>query len=305
VFARRTRDFGWIAFALIAIASSSIRAEVPCDSLLRTFDSIAPDAGPIAFRSEEGVGGVSVSATFSIAETTPVPRGIGCPSGETQGFSMGVSHDALILLVVAVETTGAVEALNGNSGPAFVVPQIQPDGWTIGVVYSLAPPMETIVYSPEGDPVVSVYYEGVPDALAGVVGAWTTPLTWDSGLGSPAVANVVVIDGASVAAGFQHGSVTLYGHPEPRFIRGDTNGDAVIDISDVVWLLSELFLGGPSIDCPIASEANADGLVDVADAVHIASYIFLGGPQPASPSPNCGSLPDLPLEGCPGGGGCL
>ena len=69
---------------------------------------------------------------------------------------------------------------------------------------------------------------------------------------------------------------------EPTFIRGDANGDGVIDLGDVVFLLNYLFkFGDPP--CPLqAGDANCDGAVDLGDVVYLINYLYKGGPPPSS-----------------------
>jgi hypothetical protein len=63
-------------------------------------------------------------------------------------------------------------------------------------------------------------------------------------------------------------------------LRGDPNGDGVIDIVDVVYLINYLFLGGPPPDPMAAGDATCDGVVDAADVVHLLNYLFVNGPPP-------------------------
>lgn len=60
--------------------------------------------------------------------------------------------------------------------------------------------------------------------------------------------------------------------------RGDCNGDGGIDISDVIYLINYLFIGGPAPDPVQAGDANLDGTVNIADAVYLINYLFIGGP---------------------------
>jgi hypothetical protein len=67
------------------------------------------------------------------------------------------------------------------------------------------------------------------------------------------------------------------------FTCGDANGEGVVDVSDVVYLVSYLFLGG---DPPVpmqAGDVNLDGIVDSADVVYLINYLFKGGPPPCNP----------------------
>jgi uncharacterized delta-60 repeat protein len=62
--------------------------------------------------------------------------------------------------------------------------------------------------------------------------------------------------------------------------RGDANGDGVIDIVDVVYLLNYLFVYGPAPEPLETGDANCDGVVDVSDIVYLLNYLFVGGPAP-------------------------
>lgn len=77
-----------------------------------------------------------------------------------------------------------------------------------------------------------------------------------------------------------------------EFRRGDANSDFKFDISDGIYILNYLFLGGPGTTCFDAMETNDDGNVDISDAVAIFGYLFLGRAAPPPPGPNaCGPDP--------------
>jgi len=61
---------------------------------------------------------------------------------------------------------------------------------------------------------------------------------------------------------------------------GDSNGDGIINISDLTYLLCVIFIW-PS-PCPIspAADFNCNGIFNIADVVYGISYIFSGGPPP-------------------------
>ncbi len=78
---------------------------------------------------------------------------------------------------------------------------------------------------------------------------------------------------------------------EPRFQRGELNGDGQRDISDPVKLLFYLF--GPKIEisCLDAGDTNDDGDIDVTDVVYFLEYLFLTGEALPSPSAACDEDP--------------
>ncbi len=64
------------------------------------------------------------------------------------------------------------------------------------------------------------------------------------------------------------------------WVRGDANGDTVIDISDPVASLQYQFLAGVAPECPPALDTNEDGIVDLTDPVHDLNVLFLGAAKP-------------------------
>lgn len=67
---------------------------------------------------------------------------------------------------------------------------------------------------------------------------------------------------------------------DPQFIRGDANGDKVIDIGDIVYLLNYLFTGGPAPNPLWVGDANSDEAVNIGDVIYLTNYLFLDGPPP-------------------------
>jgi hypothetical protein len=76
---------------------------------------------------------------------------------------------------------------------------------------------------------------------------------------------------------------TLLTITESAFIRGDANGDGLINLGDAIYILNYLFKGGPAPDPLEAGNANCDGAVDLGDAIYILNYLFKGGPPPGCP----------------------
>jgi hypothetical protein len=77
--------------------------------------------------------------------------------------------------------------------------------------------------------------------------------------------------------------------PEPRrFQRGDANADGKTDLSDAVFTLGFLFLGGPEPACLKSADIDDSGRIDISDPVGLLNYLFLSGREPAPPYPHCG-----------------
>ena len=82
------------------------------------------------------------------------------------------------------------------------------------------------------------------------------------------------------------------------FVRGDSNGDAKLDISDAQHTLGYLFLGAAAPACFDAADANDDGRIDVSDAIAILDLLFLGRTALPLPYPAAGGDPTPDSMGC-------
>jgi hypothetical protein len=89
-----------------------------------------------------------------------------------------------------------------------------------------------------------------------------------------------------------------------EFIRSDADGSGKLDITDPIFLLNHLFLGGGAPTCLAAGDANDDDKLDISDAVYSLSFQFLGGPAPASPFPGCGTEASTGALDCRSHTGC-
>ena len=88
----------------------------------------------------------------------------------------------------------------------------------------------------------------------------------------------------------------LLDHPKPapstidQFIRGDSNADQFIDISDAIGTLDYLF-GNGAIGCRESANCNSDASLDISDVIYLLGFMFANGSQPGSPFPACGPQP--------------
>jgi len=64
------------------------------------------------------------------------------------------------------------------------------------------------------------------------------------------------------------------------FICGDANSDGLINIADMAYIISSIFLNGGLIDPIEAGDANSDGVTNIVDAGYIQNFIFWNGPAP-------------------------
>jgi hypothetical protein len=79
--------------------------------------------------------------------------------------------------------------------------------------------------------------------------------------------------------------------PDITIFRGDANDDGEVELSDAVYTLDFLFIGGPAPRCPDAADANDDGTLNIADPVTVLQALFTGGATIAPPYPEIGEDP--------------
>jgi hypothetical protein len=65
----------------------------------------------------------------------------------------------------------------------------------------------------------------------------------------------------------------------------DPNGDSLIDLADIFYLINHFFAGGPppqGAAGTLSGDANGDGSADMSDLFYVINYIFTQGPAPFS-----------------------
>ena len=82
------------------------------------------------------------------------------------------------------------------------------------------------------------------------------------------------------------------------FLRGDSNTDARVDLSDAIFTLAYLFQGGDAPLCLDALDSNDSGEVDISDPSHLLRHLFLGAAAPPAPWQECGLDPSADGLGC-------
>ncbi len=244
-------------------------------------------------------------------------------STDVQGWSYGIAADATKVAGTAGEPGSDAALMNGGNGPEFVNYELaatsdssSETGVTVGVVLSVSDPGSAVLTVGDGETkhldtisfrsAVSIPEGGTPDS---------TTLSFTNGLGDVAgrdpVEALFVVGGnevAPTATSTKTVNLVPAGAPLPLFIRGDTNADGRVDISDGIWILGSLFYGTEQTACGPAADANNDGSVNMADAMHVIYWRVQPGatpgnlfPAPAAPFPSCGTAEGVTLEDCPVG----
>lgn len=81
------------------------------------------------------------------------------------------------------------------------------------------------------------------------------------------------------------------------FVRGESNGDRTLDISDAIHIILVLF-AGETADCEDALDVNDDGATDISDAIYHLNFLFKQGPVIPPPYPTAGEDPTGDSLGC-------
>lgn len=91
---------------------------------------------------------------------------------------------------------------------------------------------------------------------------------------------------------------------EAAFLRGDADANGRLEISDGIFTLNYLFIGGRTPTCLKAADTDDSSRVDLSDAIVTLGFLFLGTRAPAQPYPDCGS--DTTVDGlaCESQPGC-
>lgn len=84
-----------------------------------------------------------------------------------------------------------------------------------------------------------------------------------------------LIKGFTLKAGRFRVALTL------TYLHGDANGDRLIDVGDVVYLINYLYKNGSAPNPLQAGDATCDSVVDVGDVVYLINYLFKSGPAPS------------------------
>jgi len=278
-----------------------------------TFKAPPPCAPPAPFTIE--IGGASGNTDEQVG--APIKLNFnadGSQEGqEVQGWSYGICLvDASKLDVVDATVDGTDTATVKDGAPAdFDTVTVFPgEGATHGVVIDFRAKVTIPAQNDWTDLLVTYKILMTEDDDT------TYVVPCNEKLGSPPVANVMVIGGASIQASAFEGTdptaaeggccdpsicnkpgkfTKLAKPPLPYFEPGNVNGDGRLDIADGIYLLSYLFRNGPEPPCLAAADFNNDGAIDQTDAIAIIYWRL----QP--------NLPDRPEEGWPGpalGFGC-
>ena len=205
------------------------------------------------------------------------------------------TYDPNLLLFKELTTAGTVLA---SLNPDFI--HIRDGGIFIeaAVIIEIHEPIDNVHIAPgQSQTVWNAIFDVAEDAPVGAV----TQLDLVNNRALSDVFNMFTIDGHSEFPLLTSSTVSIVEQGESGlFLRGDTDGNTTLDITDAVRILNYLFLGGSPPICEDASDVFDSGTVDISAAIALLNYLFLGGATPAVPFPAPGLDPsDDALTPCP------
>ncbi len=80
-------------------------------------------------------------------------------------------------------------------------------------------------------------------------------------------------------------------NPNTAFLRGETNEDGDLNVSDAVAILIYLFTDREILNCVNSADIDDDGQVLLNDPIRLLEYLFLSGEPPQAPFKSCGFDP--------------
>ena len=80
-------------------------------------------------------------------------------------------------------------------------------------------------------------------------------------------------------------------NPVPAFRRADADASGSLNITDGIFVLNFLFLGGTTPTCRDAADADDSGSLNITDGIFVLNFLFLGGTSPPPPHGACGRDP--------------
>ncbi|MCK4858532.1 MAG: dockerin type I repeat-containing protein [candidate division Zixibacteria bacterium] len=203
-----------------------------------------------------------------------------------------VNIDDTFTLLIAIDTvafiknfridievdTLVIKASSAKADPFFSHPDGQFFFWK-DTVYEFAGSGSTYVYEFLGSifgpgnyvsgpgALVQVNFTAVGHGMSGVVFRWS---------------RLEDVSGEIIALADSLNGLVVVCPTDETF--GDADGNGLINIADVVYLINYIFAGGPKpVPIVLVADADCDGMVNIADVVYLLAYIFSGGSPPCNP----------------------
>jgi hypothetical protein len=83
--------------------------------------------------------------------------------------------------------------------------------------------------------------------------------------------------------GWNIDDVRLIAYLCAEFVCGDANGNDVVNILDITYIINFLYRGGPAPDPMASANVNNDGAVNILDITYLINFLYKDGPAPNCP----------------------
>ena len=144
-----------------------------------------------------------------------------------------------------------------------------------------------------GCPSIAVFIDDQPTGVfeVGEGGVVDVPLPEGCGGGSVHALEAACrtrLGGLGVSAFCEFTCGDPVGPASPQFRRGDADDNGSLQLTDGIFILNFLFLGGSDPVCGDAADADNNGAIQLTDGIFILNFLFLGGQTPVQPGLECG-----------------
>jgi hypothetical protein len=240
------------------------------------------------------------------------------------GWAMGgLARGDIALVSVTTDGTAGADAPEGVFDNGFRVVRVDPEtqnrfacfkvaevpSFTTPAAVALAPRGTATIFaltveaaSPQGSPPLSGFIEwGLDDCGDCLNKPPSGPVRADGqgGCGSPFQILLTVHEETRVPCRIPPLDIRFVDLNTQDFLRGDTNADGTVDISDPIRTLMYLFLGADEPSCLDAADAFDDGEINIVDAILTLLDFFREGTAITAPGPfECGADPTEDALGC-------
>jgi hypothetical protein len=224
------------------------------------------------------------------------------PDPSSSPVAPGMTFNGRAIILFSVSRGSSIV---GQVDPLWGIPIMPSDILTVGDWLGF--PGQTVILFPSGAVGLLPFLQRPPgvftddlDALAGYFFGEcpTDSVVWDTFLCAPsgtwlssalAERNDMELPVGVTAPVGPVDPNLLFPPIDQGFKRGDPNGDGECDISDGIFVLNFLFIGGHEPGCRKSADTDDSGEIDISDGISILNFQFLGGKPPHEPFVTCGA----------------
>ncbi|MFN0058713.1 MAG: hypothetical protein ACKVX7_09690 [Planctomycetota bacterium] len=235
--------------------------------------------------AESTVFAMRVPDAFTAVDAPVALSVLGTWEAELLGYTVALDYDEEVLSCTSLSLAGTTA---GALQPDFFLPTIDNSAGVfvadVLLSFTLA---ETFAPAVDSALVAATF---MPLAAASPTTSTTLALANQLGF-PPSDCEMLRTGSVVVAPALSPGTLVFLSGLGATFIRGDSNGDDVLDVSDPLHTLLYLFAFGAAPPCLDAADSNDSGDVNIPDAVYTLNYLFAFGPPLPAPFPTAGADP--------------